>query len=145
VSGDRHDLERFVVAQGGDVYERVVAELRRGVKTGHWMWFVFPQIAGLGTSPMSQRYAISNLDEARDYLDHPVLGPRLRDCAALVVAIDGRTAREVFGGIDAVKLRSSMTLFQRAAPAETVFHEVLARFFDGTPDEATDRILATLP
>ena len=131
------DLDRFVSAQQG-VYDRVIDELRRGRKVGHWMWFVFPQVAGLGYSVMSQRYAISSLDEARAYLAHPVLGPRLVECAAIVAGTSGRTALEIFGATDAMKLRSSMTLFQRAAPDEPVFAQVLDRYYDGVADEATD-------
>ena len=137
---DPYDLQRFVAAQEG-VYPGALAQLRRGNKTGHWMWFVFPQIAGLGLSAMSQRYAISGLAEARAYLAHPVLGPRLRECAQTVAAHADRTAEQIFGAIDALKLRSSMTLFLRADPDEPVFAQVLAQFFDGTPDEATDRRL----
>ena len=136
-----HDLDRFVQAQD-PVYADVLAELRGGRKTSHWMWFVFPQVAGLGFSPMSRRYAIRSLDEARAYLAHPVLGPRLRECAAIVAGINGSTAEQVFGGIDAVKLRSSMTLFHRAAPDESGFREVLVRFYGGVPDPATDARLA---
>ena len=136
-----YDLERFVQAQEG-VYPHVTDELRRGRKTGHWMWFVFPQVAGLGRSEMSRRYAISSLDEARAYLAHPVLGPRLRECAELMLGAPGRTADEILGGIDAVKLRSSMTLFHRAAPDESVFQDVLDRFYGGDADAATDHILA---
>jgi len=131
------DLDRFVAAQQG-VYEGVLDELRRGRKVGHWIWFIFPQIAGLGHSAMSQLYAISSVDEARAYLAHPVLGPRLRECAAIVLATTGGTALEIFGSIDAVKLRSSMTLFHRAAPEESVFAQVLARFYEGKADDATD-------
>jgi uncharacterized protein (DUF1810 family) len=105
------------------------------------MWFVFPQLAGLGHSPMSQRFAIASLDEAFAYLSHPVLGPRLRDGARAVLAVEGRTAEEIFGSIDARKLRSSMTLFLRADPAEALFAEVLERYFGGVPDEATDSLL----
>lgn len=133
-------LERFVDAQE-PVYGDVLGELRRGLKTGHWMWFVFPQLAGLGHSETSRFYAIRSLDEARAYLAHPILGPRLRACVELVLAIPGRSARQVFGGIDAVKLRSSMTLFHRAAPDEPLFAEVLARLYGGVPDEATDALL----
>jgi uncharacterized protein (DUF1810 family) len=140
VETDRYDLERFVVAQDR-VYEGALAELRRGSKTGHWMWFVFPQVAGLGLSAMSQRYAIASLDEARAYLRHEVLGPRLRECAAVVSATRGRSAEQIFGDIDAVKLRSSMTLFVRADPDEPVFQRVLDEFFDGVPDPATDQLL----
>ena len=135
------DLERFVAAQQG-AYENAVRELRAGRKTSHWMWFVFPQVDGLGRSWMSQQYAIRSLDEARAYLAHPSLGPRLRECAALVLASRDRTAEQIFGGIDAVKLRSSMTLFHRAAPEEHAFSDVLDRFYGGRPDEATDAILS---
>ena len=131
------DLERFVVAQQG-FYDEVLDELRRGRKVGHWIWFIFPQIAGLGYSAMSQQYAISSLDEARAYLAHPVLGARLRECTEILLATKGRTALEIFGSIDAVKLRSSMTLFHRAAPDEAVFAQVLRRFYDGKADDATD-------
>jgi uncharacterized protein (DUF1810 family) len=134
------DLERFVVAQQG-VYPGVLEELRRGRKTSHWIWFIFPQIAGLGSSLVSQQYAISGLDEARAYLAHPVLGPRLRECAGLVLAIEGSTAEQIFGSLDAKKVRSSMTLFHRASPEESMFGEVLERFFAGEPDPATDRLL----
>jgi uncharacterized protein (DUF1810 family) len=138
---DPYDLERFVAAQSGGVYERALAELRRGSKTGHWMWFIFPQIAGLGFSAMSQRYAIASLDEARAYLAHPLLGPRLRECARAVAGAEGKTAEQIFGSIDAIKLRSSMTLFHRADPAEPVFTAVLQRYFEGVTDDETDRRL----
>jgi uncharacterized protein (DUF1810 family) len=132
------DLDRFVSAQdGGGTYQRVLAELRRGSKTSHWMWFVFPQISGLGYSAMSQRYAISSLAEAQAYLAHPVLGERLRECAGIVAATTGRSAVQIFGGIDAQKLHSSMTLFHRADPDEPVFAQVLDDYFDGQPDDAT--------
>ena len=136
-----YDLERFVAAQEG-VYPGALTELRAGRKTGHWIWFILPQIAGLGRSPMSQQYAIGSLGEARAYLDHPVLGPRLRESAAAIHSVEGRTAQEILGSIDAVKLRSSMTLFHRAAPDEAVFRDVLGRYFDGRPDGATDALLA---
>lgn len=135
-------IERFVVAQD-PVYSAVVRELRAGHKSSHWMWFVFPQIAGLGHSPMSQRYAIATLAEARAYLGHPVLAARLRECAALVLATKGSTAEQIFGPIDARKFHSSMTLFHRAAPSEPEFRAVLERFYRGLPDEATDALLAT--
>ena len=106
------------------------------------MWFVFPQIAGLGRSEMSRQYALASLDEARAYLGHPVLGPRLRDCASLMLATPGRTAEDILGGIDAVKLRSSMTLFNRAAPDEPIFELVLERFYGGAADARTDALLA---
>jgi uncharacterized protein (DUF1810 family) len=136
-----YDLERFVRAQEG-VYAGVVDELGRGRKVGHWMWFVFPQVAGLGRSEMSRHYAIASLDEARAYLAHPVLGPRLHDCASLMLATTRRTAEDILGGIDAVKLRSSMTLFHRAAPDDPIFGLVLDRFYAGLPDPATDELLS---
>jgi uncharacterized protein (DUF1810 family) len=134
---ESYGLERFVLAQRG-VYDGVLDELRRGHKVGHWIWFVFPQIAGLGYSAISQQYAISSLDEARAYLAHPVLGARLRECAAILLATRGRTVLEIFGSIDAVKLRSSMTLFNRAAPDEPLFAQMLERYYGGKADEATD-------
>lgn len=137
---DPYDLERFVAAQE-HAYAGALAELRRGTKVGHWIWFVFPQIAGLGLSAMSQRYAISGRAEARAYLDHPLLGPRLRECADAVLAHTDRTAEQMLGSIDAVKVRSSMTLFHRVDPDEPRFAAVLAQFYAGVPDEATDRRL----
>jgi uncharacterized protein (DUF1810 family) len=136
------DLDRFREAQAG-VYDDVLRELRAGHKTGHWMWFIFPQLAGLGRSSTSQYYAIASLAEARAYLADPVLGTRLGECAELVLAIEGRTADEIFGGVDALKLRSSMTLFHRAAPDDPDFRQVIDRFFDGIEDGATDELLGT--
>jgi uncharacterized protein (DUF1810 family) len=133
---DPFDLRRFVVAQQ-DVYDTALNELRAGRKTSHWMWFIFPQIAGLGRSATAQKYAISSLAEAEAYLAHPVLGPRARECARVLIDLKGRTAPEVFGAVDAQKLRSSMTLFARAAGKPSPFGEVLARYFDGTEDPAT--------
>ena len=133
---DPYDLQRFESAQAG-VYEAALAELRSGRKTGHWMWFIFPQVAGLGMSAMSQRYAISSLVEARAYLDHPVLGPRLAECARVLTELSGVSAQDIFGGIDAVKLRSSMTLFARASEGDSVYQEVLDRYFGGAADEQT--------
>jgi uncharacterized protein (DUF1810 family) len=136
------DLERFVAAQdAGGTYDQALAELRAGRKTSHWMWFVFPQIAGLGRSGMAQRYAIASLDEARAYLAHPVLGPRLRESAAALLDHSGTNAEAILGAIDAMKLRSSMTLFARAAPDEPVFADVLERYFGGVADEETLRRL----
>ena len=131
-----YDLERFVDAQAG-TYETALAELRDGSKRSHWMWFVFPQVAGLGSSSTARHYAISSLDEARAYLAHPVLGPRLRECAELAAAVENGGAADVFGYPDDLKLRSSMTLFARAAPDTPVFTAVLDRYFDGEPDPAT--------
>jgi uncharacterized protein (DUF1810 family) len=136
---DDYDLDRFVAAQdSGGTYERALAELRHGRKVSHWMWFVFPQIAGLGFSATSQRYAISSLGEARAYLEHPVLGPRLAECMAALDASEQRTATQIFGGVDAQKLHSSVTLFLRAAPDDPLLQRVLERYFDGRPDPATD-------
>ena len=141
MSEDPYDLDRFVQAQDEyGTYEQALAELRRGRKTSHWMWFVFPQIAGLGYSAMSQRYAIGSLDEARAYLAHPVLGPRLRECTR-VLADSSADMHIVLGGIDAQKLRSSATLFHRADPSDEAFTAVLQRHFDGQPDPATDERL----
>ena len=138
---DPYDMRRFVDAQE-PVLDRVRAELGRGRKTSHWMWFVFPQVAGLGSSSTARHYAISGLDEARAYLAHPVLGPRLRECAELAAAAaPGRSAADVFGYPDDLKLRSSMTLFARAAPDEPVFAAVLDRYFDGEPDPRTLELL----
>jgi uncharacterized protein (DUF1810 family) len=134
---DPHDLERFVAAQEG-VYESALAELRAGRKTGHWMWFVFPQIQGLGISAMSQRYAVASLDEARAYVDHPVLGQRLAQCARVLIDLGGNDAEAIFGGIDAVKLRSSMTLFARAVGDDSIYDGVLDQYFGGVPDPQTE-------
>jgi uncharacterized protein (DUF1810 family) len=136
-----HDLERFLDAQE-PVYDRVLEEIRSGCKIGHWMWFIFPQLAGLGSSAMSQRYAIVSLDEARAYLAHPVLGARLRECAGLLLAGVGENAEDIFGRIDARKLRSCMTLYHRAAPEDPLFGQVLERFYGGIADDVTDALLA---
>ena len=130
------DLQRFVEAQER-VYDNALSELRAGRKTSHWMWFVFPQIAGLGHSAMAQAYAIASADEAAAYLAHPLLGARLRECARVLTELEGRSAEQVFGGLDAQKLRSSMTLFARAAPDEPLFRAVLEQYFGGEEDEAT--------
>jgi uncharacterized protein (DUF1810 family) len=130
------DLQRFVDAQSG-TYDRALAELRAGRKTSHWMWFVFPQVAGLGRSATAQHYAISGLDEARAYLAHPVLGPRLVECARALTALPGSDPVRVLGPVDAVKLRSSMTLFAHAAPDEPVLRAVLDQYFGGAEDDAT--------
>ena len=136
------DLERFVIAQE-PVYEAVLGDLRRGRKTTHWMWFIFPQIAGLGRSEVSSLFAIASLDEARAYLSHPLLGARLRECSATVLAVPARTAKEIFGPIDAMKLRSSRPLVHRAAPEEAAFVTVLDRYFAGVTDAATDALLGS--
>jgi uncharacterized protein (DUF1810 family) len=133
------DLDRFMTAQEG-VHDTAVAELRAGRKRTHWMWFVFPQLAGLGSSAAARRYAIANLDEAREYLNHPVLGPRLREAAEAILSVEGRTASDILGYPDDLKLRSSMTLFGAAAPGEGIFNKVLVRFFD-SPDPRTLELL----
>jgi len=139
---DPFDLDRFVQAQDANgTYTRALDELHSGSKQTHWMWFIFPQIAGLGQSATSRKYAITSLAEAEAYLQHPVLGPRLLDSAKAVADLQGFTASGIFGGIDARKLRSSMTLFLRAAPTEAVFREVLDRYFEGRADPATERLL----
>jgi uncharacterized protein (DUF1810 family) len=139
-TGDPYDLQRFVAAQdGGGTYRRAIAELRNGRKDSHWMWFVFPQVAGLGYSQASRTYAISSLAEASAYLAHPVLGPRLIECATILAGLPDRTAEQIFGEVDALKLRSSMTLFMRAAPGEPAFRQVLDRYFGGETDAATER------
>ncbi len=134
--GDPFDLARFVRAQEG-TYAQALAEVRRGRKTSHWMWFVFPQVAGLGSSPTAQHYALSGPDEARAYLAHPVLGPRLREIAGAVAELAGRTALEVFGSPDDLKLRSSLTLFEAAAPDEPVFARALDALCAGRRDPLT--------
>ena len=125
---DAYDLQRFVDAQK-PLYERVISELRAGSKQSHWMWFIFPQIAGLGRSPTAVRFAVASLDEARAYLAHPILGPRLRECAKLTLDVEGKSAREIFGPVDEMKFRSSMTLFARAAPDEPLFAAVSREVF----------------
>jgi uncharacterized protein (DUF1810 family) len=132
---DPYNLERFVSAQDhGDTYHHALDELRHGQKTSHWMWFVFPQIAGLGHSAVSQNFAIASLEEATAYLDHPILGPRLTECTRVLAETQGRSAVDILGRIDAQKLHSSMTLFRQAAPDEPLFARILDRYFDGIPD-----------
>ena len=140
---DPFDLQRFLDAQdAGGAYAQALAELRAGRKHSHWMWFVFPQVAGLGRSATAQHFAISGPAEARAYLDHPVLGPRLRECAAALTGLHTSDPVAVLGGVDAQKLRSSMTLFAAAAPDEPVFTRVLDHYFGGAEDPATIRLLA---
>ena len=142
MTGD-YNLRRFVEAQH-DCYAQVLAELKAGHKRTHWMWFIFPQMAGLGLSGMSQRYAIHSLDEARAYLHHPLLGPRLLECVQTLAAVEGRSARQIFGEIDAIKLRSSLTLFARAFGGDGgPFAALLARYCNGEEDPATLRLLQT--
>ena len=134
--GDPYDLKRYVEAQR-PVFEQVLAELRRGRKESHWMWFVFPQIAGLGRSTTAREFAIGSLDEARAFLAHPVLGPRLRDCTALMLRVEGRSAADILGAVDSAKFRSAMTLFAEADPDEPIFAQAIGRYFDGDPDPLT--------
>jgi uncharacterized protein (DUF1810 family) len=142
VTDDAHDLQRFVAAQdAAGTYERALAELRAGRKQSHWMWFVFPQIAGLGHSSNARTYAISSLAEAKAYIAHPVLGLRLLECTRTLIALERTSAVEILGEIDAAKLRSSMTLFATAAPDEPLFGQVLDRYFGGEADAATERRL----
>jgi len=135
-SSDPHDLDRFVDAQSAD-YTQALAELRAGAKRSHWMWYVFPQFAGLGRSAMAQRFAIRSLAEARDYMRHPVLGPRLVESAQVLLDVQGRSAEEILGSVDALKLRSSATLFARVTSAGSVFHRILDRYYGSAPDPRT--------
>lgn len=138
------NLSRFVEAQA-TAYQTALAELRRGRKASHWMWFVFPQIQGLGSSPTARFYAIADLAEARAYLDHPVLGPRLLEVVAAINALPGDDAHAVFGSPDDLKLRSCLTLFQAVAPDEPAFRQALAKYFGGAPDPRTLERLAAKP
>ena len=141
-TNDPYDLGRFVDAQAGD-YEQALAEIRSGRKRSHWMWYIFPQIDGLGFSSMSRRYSIKSIDEARAYLDHPVLGPRLLECAEAVLGVEGRSATEIFGSPDDMKLRSCATLFACVSPPDSVFDRLLDKYFRGERDGKTLRLLGT--
>ncbi len=136
MSDDLYNLQRFVDAQQ-PVYSEVTKELKQGRKTSHWMWFIFPQIVGLGRSEMAQRYAISSIDEAHAYYLHPLLGQRLTECVQLLLAMDGLSAEDILGGVDALKLRSCLTLFFAASGGEAVFEEALEKYFDSVPDMKT--------
>ena len=137
---DQYNLERFVSAQDS-IYAEVLSELRAGMKTSHWMWFIFPQIRGLGRSPVSVEYAISSREEAAAYLQHSVLGLRLKECTQLVLDVEGRSAEEIFGSPDDMKFRSSMTLFAQVSPDDDIFARALQQYFDGAPDWLTlDRL-----
>ncbi|GAB2589056.1 DUF1810 domain-containing protein [Ramlibacter solisilvae] len=136
MSDDPFDLQRFVAAQD-PLFDGVQDELRQGRKRTHWMWFVFPQLAALGASPTAKHYGIASLDEARAYLAHPVLGPRLRACCELLLQLEGRTAHQVFGYPDELKLRSCLTLFDRAAGGAPLFARCLDKYYAGQPDAAT--------
>lgn len=133
---DPYNLQRFVDAQSRE-FEQVRAELRNGYKYGHWMWYIFPQIKGLGFSELSRQFAISSLAEAKAYLDHPILGSRLRECTKLVVAVQGSSIEEIFGYIDALKFRSSMTLFASATPENQIFKDALQKYYRGEFDQLT--------
>ena len=134
-------LERFIDAQA-PIYAQALGELRAGQKQSHWMWFIFPQIMGLGQSPMSRAYAIQSLDEACAYLAHPVLGARLRECGQALMNVGNKSADDIFGSIDAMKLRSCLTLFAEADPEDALFYNLLEKYFDGDADEATLEILS---
>ncbi len=134
--GDPHELKRFVQAQERS-YDGALAEIKNGRKTSHWMWFVFPQFLGLGQSDMSRHYAIRSVAEARAYLEHPILGPRLQECCTAALAIAGRSAHQIFGSPDDLKLKSCATLFARVSPAGSVFHRLLDKYFEGASDEKT--------
>jgi uncharacterized protein (DUF1810 family) len=135
------DLQRFVEAQE-PIYDEIRSELTAGTKTSHWMWFVFPQLQGLGRSAMAIKYEIASIEEAQAYWQHPILGVRLKECVELVLAVKGRTAFQIFGTPDDLKFRSCMTLFSKAVPAEPLFKRALARYFDGRDDSRTTELLA---
>ncbi|MFO0822384.1 MAG: DUF1810 domain-containing protein [Gemmataceae bacterium] len=135
-ANDPHDLNRFVEAQM-DGFQQALAEVRAGRKRTHWMWYIFPQFDGLGLSAMAQRYAIKSIAEAEAYLRHPVLGPRLRECCEAAASVEGRTAQDIFGSPDDMKLRSCVTLFARVSPPGSVFEKLLTKYFHGKPDEKT--------
>jgi uncharacterized protein (DUF1810 family) len=141
---DPHDLNRFVQAQAGD-YDRALAEIKAGRKRSHWMWYVFPQFDGLGSSSTSRRYSIKSVAEARAYLDHPVLGPRLTECAEALLEVEGRSAHDIFGSPDDMKLRSCATLFAHVSPQGSVFHRLLGKYFQGERDGATLHLLGVSP
>jgi uncharacterized protein (DUF1810 family) len=143
-AGDPFDLNRFVSAQEND-YERALAEICSGRKRTHWMWYVFPQFDGLGFSSTSRHYAIKSVEEARAYLDHPVLGPRLRECALAAIGIEGRSAAQIFGSPDDLKLKSCMTLFACVSPPDSVFDRLLDRFYQGQRDPKTLELLRSSP
>ncbi|MEG3439244.1 DUF1810 domain-containing protein [Pannus brasiliensis CCIBt3594] len=137
---DTYDLQRFVEAQEF-IYAEVIRELKRGYKQSHWMWYIFPQIKGLGRSETARKFALGSLEEAREYLKHPVLGERLRECIRLVLAVEGRTSEQIFGSIDTLKFRSSMTLFLYATEDNRIFQEALEKYFDGQSDRLTVNLL----
>ena len=143
-ANDPFNLERFVTAQASD-YAVALAEIRRGRKQSHWMWYIFPQFQGLGSSPTSQHYSLKSTAEAMAYLAHPVLGPRLLECAMAILRLNGLTAREIFGSPDDMKLRSCATLFAAVSPPGSVFHQIIDQYFRGEPDTATLRLIREAP
>jgi uncharacterized protein (DUF1810 family) len=138
---DPHNLSRFVQAQEGGVYEQALAEISSGSKQSHWMWYIFPQFAGLGLSSTSRLYSIKSIAEAKEYLSHPILGPRLLECAAAALSVQGRTALEIFGSPDDMKLRSCATLFGHVSPPGSVFDQLLDKYFQGGREDKTLRLL----
>ena len=143
-AGDPYDLQRFVLAQSRD-YDRALSEIKRGRKSSHWMWYIFPQIDGLGFSPTSRHYSIKSTEEAMAYLAHPVLGPRLKACAEAALGVEGRSAHDIFGSPDDRKLRSCATLFACVSPPESVFHRVLEKYFEGKQDRKTLGLIGIAP
>jgi uncharacterized protein (DUF1810 family) len=143
-SDDPHNLARFVQAQERS-YAHALAEIKRGRKESHWMWYIFPQFLGLGHSETSRRYSIKSVAEAKTYLQHPILGPRLVECCEATVAVEGRSAHQIFGSPDDLKLNSCATLFAHVSPTGSVFHRLLDKYFDGTPDDKTRHLLAAAP
>ena len=143
-AGDPHDLNRFVQAQEGD-HARALSEIKSGRKRSHWMWYIFPQFDGLGFSPTSKRYAIKSIAEAQAYLAHPVLGPRLKECAEAALGVEGRSAFEILGSPDDMKLRSCATLFASVSPAGSVFHRLLDKYYQGEADSQTLHLLGSAP
>jgi uncharacterized protein (DUF1810 family) len=142
--GDPHHLGRFVMAQEGD-YARALAEIRGGRKRSHWIWYIFPQFEGLGSSPMSRQYSIKSVAEAQAYLRHPSLGPRLLECCEAALGVEGRSAREIFGSPDDLKLRSCATLFAHVSPAGSVFERLIDRYFEGRGDDRTLQLIGAQP
>jgi len=140
---DPYDLRRFLQAQADD-YDQALSEIRSGRKRTHWMWYIFPQIDGLAVSSTAKHYSIKSVEEARAYLDHPVLGPRLLECAAAAVGVEGRSATEIFGFPDDLKLRSCATLFACVSPASSVFERLLGKYYGSVPDDKTLRLLRAL-
>lgn len=144
IEDDPHDLDRFVSAQAED-FERAIVEIKAGRKQSHWMWYIFPQIEGLGFSPMARRYAITSLDEARAYLEHPVLGSRLLTSAEAALSVEVRSAFEIFGSPDDMKLKSCATLFAKISPPDSVFERLLGKFYEGERDGKTLQLLEAMP